>query len=236
MANELTTTDFQQLDRLDEEQILAEMQGAVLDTYVYSFKSGGRQVTGLSWAGVKAVAAKMGSVQVDLLQLTPGEGGWTCVVKATVPDGSSRIGAAEQPYEMDTKRGPRPDPFALPKCVSKAQRNAIRALLPESLITEVVRMYQAQQAPRRAQQPARKAPSKLQPTNDKTQAPEPAKWTHNASIVTAMFDKAREMFDLSQSDVMLALLVDDVRTFDGTKQEAWSAIEAYTARKEDVPL
>jgi len=173
MSNELVTADFQQLDRLDEEQILAEMQGAVLDTYVYSFKSGGRQVTGLSWAGVKAVAAKMGSVQVDLLQLTPGEGGWTCVVKATAPDGSSRIGAAEQPYEMDTKRGPQPDPFALPKCVSKAQRNAIRALLPESLITEMVRMYQAQQAPRRTQQPARKAPSKPQPANGKPANSEP---------------------------------------------------------------
>lgn len=223
MANELTTNDFQQLDRLDEEQILAEMQGAVLDQYVYSFKSGGRQVTGLSWAGVKAVAAKMGSVQVDLLQLTPGEGGWTCVVKATAPDGSSRIGAAEQPYEMDTKRGPQPDPFALPKCVSKAQRNAIRALLPESLITEVVKMHQAQR------QPARKPA----PANGKAKTPEPAKWTHNASIVSKMFEEAKKL-GLSQADVHLALLVDDVRNFGGTKKGAWTLIERY-AKQHDPP-
>ena len=144
MSNELTTTDFIALDRLDEEQIVAELQGAVLDEYVYSFKSGGKTVTGLSWAGVKAIAAKLGSIQIDLLQLVTTDEAYLCVVKATVPDGSSRIGAAEQCKVMSTKKGQQPDPFALPKVTSKAQRNAIRALLPETLITELVKMHAGQ--------------------------------------------------------------------------------------------
>jgi hypothetical protein len=144
MSTELTTADFQALDRLDEEQIVAELQGAVLDEYVYSFKSGGKTVTGLSWAGVKAIAARMGSIELDLLQLVNADASYLCVVKATAPDGSSRIGAAEQPKAMSTRNGEQPDPFALPKVTSKAQRNAIRALLPETLITELVKMHAEQ--------------------------------------------------------------------------------------------
>ena len=222
MGTELTTTDFQQLDRLDEEQILAELQGAVLDQYVYSFKSGGRQVTGLSWAGVKHIASRMGGVQCDLLQLTDTGDAYLVVVKATAPDGASRIGAAEQPKVQKTRGGEQPDPFALPKAVSKAQRNAIRALLPESLIAEVIKMHQ--------QQPARRPASKAK-------TPEPARWTHNTSTVARMFDEAKKI-GLSQSDVHLALLVEDVREFTGTKAEAWKMIEDYAARRTeyDIPL
>jgi len=103
--------------------------------------------------------------------------------------------------------------------VSKAQRNAIRALLPESLITEVVKLHQAQR----------------QPANGKAKTPEPVKWTHNASTVARMFDEAKKI-GLSQADVHLALLVEDVREFTGSKQDAWQMIETYAARKNDIPL
>jgi len=44
------------MERRDEEQIIAEMEGAVLDEMVYSFKAGGREVTGISYAGTKSIA------------------------------------------------------------------------------------------------------------------------------------------------------------------------------------
>ena len=170
MANELITTDFQQLDQLDEQQIVAELQGALLDQYVYSFQSNGRQVVGLSWAGVKAVANKLGPVTCDLLELRDTDESYICVVKASAPDGTQRIGAAEQSKTFKSKS----DSFALPKAISKAQRNAIRALLPETLITEMVKAYRGQATtPRRQQQPARKAPSKPQPANGKPANSEP---------------------------------------------------------------
>jgi len=137
MSTDLTPTDFQQLERLDEAQIISELQGAVLQDYVYTVKG----KPALSWAGIKAVASKIGAIVIDLVNLTTTEENYLCVVKATAPDGSSRIGAAEQARVQDDGK---PDPFALPKVVSKAQRNAIRALLPETLIAEVVRLHSDQ--------------------------------------------------------------------------------------------
>lgn len=149
MTNELTTTDFQQLDRLDENQIIAELQGAVAQDMVYSFRSGGKQVTGLSWSGIKYLAARLGNIQVDLLQILDADESWCVLCKAMAGE-SSRIGAAEQPKTM--KNG-NPDPFALPKATSKAQRNAIRALLPEKLIVETIQAHAAISAQAKPAQP-----------------------------------------------------------------------------------
>lgn len=204
MTTELTTTDFQQLDKLDEQQIVAELQGALLDQYVYSFKSGGREVVGLSWAGVKAVANKLGAVACDLLELRESDDAYICVMKAAAPDGTTRIGAAEQSKMMKTRSGEKSDPFALPKAVSKAQRNAIRALLPESLITEVVKMHQQQRKPA---------------SNGS------ANWTRDATTISKLMKAANERLGLSQADVHLALLVDDIRDFNGSKPEAWKMLQ-----------
>jgi len=73
------------------------------------------------------------------------------------------------------------------------------------------------------------------PANGKAKTPEPAKWTHSASIVSKMFDEAKKI-GLSQADVHLALLVEDVRDFDGTKSEAWQLVSDYAADKDDIPL
>src|SRR5512137_593209 len=100
---ELTTADFQQLDRLDEEQMLAEFRGELLEQFVYAFNSGGRQVVGISWAGIKQLANRMGNVQLELLQLLDAREGWAVVVKAVGPDSASRLGAAFQPKLMQVK-------------------------------------------------------------------------------------------------------------------------------------
>jgi hypothetical protein len=146
-----TITDFQQLDQLDENQIIAELQGAVTQEMVYSFRSGGKQVTGLSWSGIKHLASRLGNVQVDLLQVLDTGDSWCVLCKALVGE-SSRVGAAEQSKAM--KNG-NPDPFALPKATSKAQRNAIRALLPEKLIIETINAH--------ATMPAKVRPAQAQP-------------------------------------------------------------------------
>ncbi|GAG36431.1 unnamed protein product, partial [marine sediment metagenome] len=50
------------MERKDEDQILAEIKGNVLEEFVYSFPQGNRQITGLSYAGVKQIALKMGNI------------------------------------------------------------------------------------------------------------------------------------------------------------------------------
>lgn len=179
----LTAQDYATLDRMDEEQILAELRGQVLDTYVYSFPQGGKTVTGLSWAGIKAIASKMGAVGIDLAQLLETDTGWTCVVRATGPDGSSRIGAAQQAKQMWVNKDNKfvDDPHALPKAINKAQRNAIRALLPETLITALIeehrnrgRVTPSQNQPQRPAitvtkpDAATAAPTQAKPTNGTT--------------------------------------------------------------------
>lgn len=162
MTNELTTTDFQQLDKLDENQIIAELQGAVAQDMVYSFRSGGKQVTGLSWSGVKHLAARLGNIQIDLLQVLDTQESWVVLCKAQIGE-SSRIGASEQP--KITSKG-KPDGFALPKATSKAQRNAIRALLPEKLIVETIQAHAAI--------PGQARPAPAQPSQSQPVTPKPA--------------------------------------------------------------
>ena len=48
-----STNEYKIMDNFDEEQVLAELQGHYLTEFVYSFKAGGRDVIGLSWAGIK---------------------------------------------------------------------------------------------------------------------------------------------------------------------------------------
>ncbi len=146
-AAELTTADFQQLDHLDEEQMLAEFRGELLEQFVYAFTNNGRQVTGISWPGIKQLASRMGTVQTELLQLVESREGWAVVVKTIGPDSASRLGAAFQPKLMTVKGDDVEDHFALPKAVSKAQRNAIRALLPETLVAEAIKAWMAEYRP-----------------------------------------------------------------------------------------
>lgn len=90
-TTELTTTDYQQLDRLDEQQIVAELQGALLDQYVYSFQSGGRNVIGLSWAGVKGAAPDVPAANKEDAIMK--ENCWSCAYKRSIP-GNAHIRCA----------------------------------------------------------------------------------------------------------------------------------------------
>jgi len=80
-------------------------------------------------------------------------------------------------------------------------------------------------------QPARKAPLKPQPANGKAKAN--GRWTHDAATVQKLMAVAEQQLGLSQSDVMLALLVEDIREFDGTKSEAWQMMQR--AAKKPTP-
>jgi len=71
-ARALRPEDFVELERRDEEQILAEIQGQVIEEMVYSFKNKtGRTITGLSWVGIKEIARRCGD-QGDRPEVRPG--------------------------------------------------------------------------------------------------------------------------------------------------------------------
>ena len=127
----------------DDQQILLELQGSFLDEFVYSFPTKEGKVTGLSWAGVKEVARRMGNVSVEDINITETPTSYRVLAKAKdINKGVVMFGVAEQSKNLKLKDGNSfEDLHALSKCVSRAQRNAIRSLIPEMLIKGLIEEY-----------------------------------------------------------------------------------------------
>ena len=125
---------------MDDEIIMDMIAGNLIDKYVYSFtpKGSKREITGLTLAGVIEAARRKGGIKITSYKYEDHGHSWLAIVEAEdINTGSSRIGAFEQTKKM----GSRPDEHAFTKAVHKAQRNAIRQLLPKSVIEEVLAAY-----------------------------------------------------------------------------------------------
>ena len=138
--HELTPTqaEVEVIDTVDDQAIVEMMTGQTIQDYVYSFKQGGKMVEGLTLAGINEAANRRGGIQVNEINYKETEGSWIATAEAIdTVTGNSRYGAFEQPKMM----GSRPDPFAFTKAIHKAQRNAIKQLLPVPVIREVLNFY-----------------------------------------------------------------------------------------------
>ena len=121
---------FHEMERRDENQILAEMRGDLAKEFVYDFKVKGRRVVNLSFAGIREAARRRGGFEiVDYKLERQGDEIW-CVVKVRDLERKvDAIGAAQ------VKAG---EDFALPIVTSKAQRNAYQKLLPTKWIATLI--------------------------------------------------------------------------------------------------
>lgn len=132
------TAEYEVVDQVDDQAIVELMTGQTIQDYVYSFKVGGRLVEGLTLAGINEAANRRGGIQVDDMEYEERENSWIATVKAVdTITGNSRWGAYEQPK----MNGNRPDPYAFTKAIHKAQRNAIKQLLPVPVIRDVLNFY-----------------------------------------------------------------------------------------------
>ena len=132
------TAEYEVVDQVDDQAIIELMTGQTIQDYVYSFKQGGRTVEGLTLAGINEAANRRGGIQVEDVKYEERDHSWLAIAKATdTITGSSRYGAYEQAKMM----GNRPDPFAFTKAIHKAQRNAVKQLLPVAVIREVLNFY-----------------------------------------------------------------------------------------------
>lgn len=141
---------FEEMDALDERQISDEMKGNILSEYFYEIQG----KWGLSYAGIKAVAARFAAqgfpISVEHLEIVPSEDGLTyraIAVAKNLHSGEKRTGAAEVERYLDDAHT-RPKPFAYTLAGSKAQRNAIRHFLPETVIQEAYAEFKGQSKPR----------------------------------------------------------------------------------------
>lgn len=142
--NELVPVDnLEVLDQVDDQAIVEMMTGQAIQDYVYSFKQGGKTVEGLTLAGINEAANRRGGIQIDDIQYEERDHSWLATAKATdTVTGSSRYGA----YEQAKRMGNRDDPHAFTKAIHKAQRNAVKQLLPVTVIKEVLNYYLHRQA------------------------------------------------------------------------------------------
>ncbi len=127
-------------EKRDEDQILAQMRGEVLGTYVYSFVQSGRQITSISYAGVKEAIRRRGNVSFYPCtcchrEIHVEETGDEIRANVTVWDLTNNVkflGAASANKKL---------PFAYTLAVNKAERNALRKLLPEKALALMIQEF-----------------------------------------------------------------------------------------------
>lgn len=127
-------------EKRDEDQILANMRGEVLGTYVYSFTQGGRTITSISYAGVKEAIRRRGNVSFDEChcchkQIHTEETPEEIRASVTVWDLTNNVkflGASSASKKL---------PFAYTLAVNKAERNALRKLLPEKALALMIKEF-----------------------------------------------------------------------------------------------
>lgn len=147
---------FLEMDRRDQQQIVAAMTGEVIGDLMY--RVSGKDA--ISWAGINHICFFMGDIEVDQwvewerIVMFGDRVYWCATVRARNSKyGLSSLGTAECPelkkvYERDEQKNKIPVPgkpgefkFHLEddehcrrKALSKAQRNAKRAVIPEALL------------------------------------------------------------------------------------------------------
>jgi len=138
--------EYEVVESKDEQQIMEEVKGRLVDDLIYDFNTGsGRRVIGLSYAGVVMAARKQGNIHVEDVKIVEDDGKFMAKAKGRdVTRNFEIIGVASQRKEMDTRNGKIPDEFALVKAVAKAQRNVLRRLIPEAVIKAMIFEYKNQ--------------------------------------------------------------------------------------------
>lgn len=163
LAKSEPTLPYVLMDAEDDNQILAELGGAIIDHFVYSFKQDGKEVTSLSKTGVDAVCVEMANtkniiydvvdtqfredadyfyvdVKVERSRLLFSESG---EYKGKAPMGSA-TGHKRQAKQQRTKFGLKDDQFAYEKAFSKAERNAKMSLIPKPFVLEMIKQFRGE--------------------------------------------------------------------------------------------
>ena len=127
-------------EKKDEEQILMEMKNAVVSQWVYKARINGIDVTSLSYAGVKEAVRRRGNFRFQpcsccgkTVHVDEDDKEYHALV--TVHDENRNvmfIGAASSLKNQ---------PFAWPIAANKAERNALRKMLPEKQIASLIEAY-----------------------------------------------------------------------------------------------
>lgn len=166
-------------DALDTDQILEELRGNVIEEYFYKFtaKGASKPTIGMSFAGVKYVASLMADnehphpISVEHVEIRESIEGNSWVATAMAKDlsnGVKRWGDYEQ-RKFDDKGVP--IPFSYTLASSKAQRNAIKHHIPETMIQEGYRKWSEMKEGKGRANGAKPVDAKVRKINDGVDMP-----------------------------------------------------------------
>ena len=148
---ELEPTAYEAMDLVDESQIVNEIEGKITDeALVYSFpdKATGKEITGLSWKGTKAVWWEFNAKKYTQMTITD---------KVIITQGDNYVDVATYAYDelrkigawgmargytkQQTRSGEIEDRFASAKAMSKSQRNALNQLFPMEMVAKMLKLF-----------------------------------------------------------------------------------------------
>jgi len=155
---------FLEMDRRDQQQIVAAATGEVIGELMYKVKG----KNAISWAGINHICFFMGDIEVDpwiewdRIVMFGDRVYWSATVRArNTKYNLASLGTAECPelqkiYDLDEKKNRipipgkpgefkshlEPDEHCRRKSLSKAQRNAKRAVIPEALLKQWLTYFQ----------------------------------------------------------------------------------------------
>lgn len=140
---------FDMMERADEQLVLDEIKGRAMDALVYEIRQGGQTVTGLSLAGVRETARVMnanGKARIGISDreplITETEDYYEVKVYAQdVMNGGGYWGLKRQSKKYGNGTV---NQFALEQALAKAQRNALRGLIPEWFTKEMIDAFRKQ--------------------------------------------------------------------------------------------
>jgi hypothetical protein len=149
---------FVVLDRHDEAQIISEFQRRALKVMLYDFTQAGTQLVDLSYQGVNEAVRLMNATGKCRIRIRPeslhveevtedaGSGPERFYVATVYAEdeitGYGQYGTSTCPVMMKLRNGKSKwDVFARTKAINKAQRNALKVMVPEGMRQTMIAQY-----------------------------------------------------------------------------------------------
>lgn len=127
-------------EKHDEAQIVSQMKGEVVSQWVYHFNQGGKEITSLSYAGVKEAVRRRGNINWKPCDC--------CRRPVHIEETQDEIRATVTAWDLinnvqfiGASTARKNQPFAFVIAVNKAERNAMRKFLPEKAIALLVQEF-----------------------------------------------------------------------------------------------
>ncbi len=207
---------YQEMERADEQMVLDEIKGRAIDALVYEIKQGNETVTGLSLAGVRETARvmnKQGQGRIHVSDKEPTIIETEDYFEVRVYGVDEQNGGGNWGIKRQDKkyRNGNLNQFAYEQALAKAQRNALRGLIPEWFVKQMIDAYRAETGRVKT----------INQTAQRQQAP--THWALNRASYATFMAAANDL-EMDREEILSALNVEKSTEFKGSLEDAIKAL------------